>query len=69
MPLQKLKGFYNINADDDDDPRNVNIAEIEGQRYVEGPRVEFPFIGNPIKIQKVNIGTEETPKLENVGDY
>jgi hypothetical protein len=26
-PLQKLQGCYNINVDEDDDPRNVNIAE------------------------------------------
>jgi hypothetical protein len=25
-PLQKLQGFYNINADEDDDPRNVKIT-------------------------------------------
>jgi hypothetical protein len=29
----------------------------------------MPFIGQPIKIKKVNIGTEETSKLANVGDY
>ena len=29
-PLQKLQIFYNINVDEDDDPRKVNIAEIEG---------------------------------------
>jgi hypothetical protein len=27
MPLQKLQGYYNINADEDDDPRKVNIAK------------------------------------------
>ena len=37
MPLQKLQGCYNINIDEDDDPRKVNIAEKEGQRDVEGP--------------------------------
>ena len=26
-PLQILQGCYNINVDEDDDPRNVNIAE------------------------------------------
>jgi hypothetical protein len=26
-PLQKLQMYYNINADEDDDPRKVNIAE------------------------------------------
>jgi hypothetical protein len=56
-PLQKLQGCYNINVDEDDDPRKVNIIEIEGQRDVEGPRVELPFIGKPINIKKVNIRT------------
>jgi hypothetical protein len=69
MPLQKLQICYNINADEDDDPRKVNIAEIEGQRDVEGPGVELPFIGPLIKINKVNIEIEETPKLANIEDY
>jgi hypothetical protein len=64
-----LQGCYNINTDEDDGPRKVNITEIEGQRDVEGPRVELPFIGHPIKIKKVNIGTKQTLKLANVGDY
>jgi hypothetical protein len=37
MPLHKLQGCYNINVDEDDDPRKVNITETEGQRDVEGP--------------------------------
>jgi hypothetical protein len=69
MPFQKLQGCYNINVDDDDDPRKVNITEIEGQRDVEGLEVKLPFIGQPIKIRKFNIGIEETPKLANVRDY
>jgi hypothetical protein len=36
---------------------------------VEGPGVELLFIGQLIKIKKVNIKIEETPKLANVGDY
>jgi hypothetical protein len=36
---------------------------------VQGPRVELPFIGQSIKIKKVNIGIEHTPNFENVGDY
>ena len=39
-PLQQLQSCYNINAEDDD-PRNVNIAETEGQRDREGPGIEF----------------------------
>jgi hypothetical protein len=68
-PLQKLQSCYNINADDNDDPRKVKITKTEGQRNVEGPEVELQFIGQPIKIKRVNIGTEETLKLANVGDY
>jgi hypothetical protein len=47
----------------------VKIVEAEGHRDIEGPGVELPFIGHPIKIKKVNIGTEQAPKLANVGDY
>jgi hypothetical protein len=68
-PFQKLQGCYNINANEDDDLRKVNITETEGHINVERPGVEIPFIGQPIKINKVNIGTKETPKLANVRDY
>jgi hypothetical protein len=40
-----LQGYYNINVDEDDDPRKVNIVETEGKRDVEGPRDEIPLIG------------------------
>jgi hypothetical protein len=45
VPLQQLQYCYNINADEDDDPRNVNIAKTEGQRDIEGPGIELPFVG------------------------
>jgi hypothetical protein len=64
-----LQIFYNINADDDGNPRKVNITETKGHIDVEGPGVELPFIGHPINIKKVKIGTEETLKLSNVRDY
>jgi len=44
-PLQKMQGCYNINVDEDDDPRKVNIAEKEGRRDIEGIIFELPFIG------------------------
>jgi hypothetical protein len=47
-PFQRLQDCYNINADEDDDPRNVNISETEGKRDIEGPRIELPFVGKPI---------------------
>jgi hypothetical protein len=67
--FQKLQGCYNINVDEDDDLRKVNIVETEGHRDVEGLGVELPFIGKLIKIKKINIGTEETSNLSNVRDY
>ena len=69
-PLQQLHGCDNINVDEDDALRNVNILETEGQRDIEGPGIELPFAREPIKIKKVNIGTkQQAPKLANVGDY
>jgi hypothetical protein len=59
VPFQKLQGCYNINVDEDDDSRKVNLTKTEGQRDVEGPGVELPFIGQPIKIKKVNILIEQ----------
>jgi hypothetical protein len=49
--------------------RKVNITETEGHRNVEGLGVELTFIRQSIKINKFNIGTEETLMLANVGDY
>jgi hypothetical protein len=69
VPLQQLHDFYNINVDEDDESRDVNIVETEVHRDIEGPGTELSFVGQPIKIKKVNIGIELTPKLENVGDY
>jgi hypothetical protein len=42
-PLQKLKGCYTINPDEDDDPRKVNITETKGQIYIERPGIELNF--------------------------
>jgi hypothetical protein len=69
VPLQQLQDCYNIDVDEDDDPRDVNIAKTEGHKDIEGPWIELPFVVHPIKIKKVSIGTEKTRKLENVGDY
>jgi hypothetical protein len=44
-PFQKVQECYHINADEDYDPRKVNIVETEGHGNVEGPGVELPFIG------------------------
>ena len=36
---------------------------------MEGPPLESEVISAPIKINKVNIGTTEQPKMVSIGDY
>jgi hypothetical protein len=36
---------------------------------VEGPPIESEVIAASIKVNKVNIGTVENPKMANIGDY
>ena len=60
---------YNFVAEEDEDPRNVNIPELEVSREVQGPMLEIPEITKKVKIKKVNIGTEANPKVASIGDY
>ena len=46
---------YNFTVVKDEDPRNVNILELEGSRKVEGPKLEVPEITKNVKLKKVNI--------------
>jgi hypothetical protein len=36
---------------------------------VEGPSLESEAFSAPIKVNKVNIGTNDNPKMESIGDY
>ena len=36
---------------------------------MKGPPIESEFISVPIKVNKVNIGIDEHPKMANIGDY
>lgn len=61
---------YNVSAEEEDeDPRKINIPEIEGHREVQGPQVENLDITAPVKTKQVNIGTEVEPKFAMLGDY
>lgn len=42
---------------EDEDPRNINILEVEGHREVEGPHIENPDITALLKARQVNIGS------------
>ena len=61
--------MLNLTIDKDNDPRNINIPELEGHCEVHGPVVESPKVTHPLKTRKVNIGSEEIPKYATIGDY
>jgi len=61
---------YNVQVEeDDDDPRNINIPEMEGCREVQGTSIEDPDITALVKTKHVNIGTDTEPKYATLGDY
>jgi hypothetical protein len=69
--VKELLSFYHVEDEElyEDDPRNIQITEIEGEREVEGPSLELEVFVAPIKVNKVNIGMNENPKMESIGDY
>ena len=72
IQLEEVLECYNFALepeDEDEDPRNINILESEGTRDVDGPKLQIPAITEPIKIKKINIGTDTEPKFSSIGDY
>ena len=61
--------FVEEPGDEDENPRSIKILESEGTCEVEGPKIEIPAVTKPIKIKKINIGTETEPKFSSIGDY
>ena len=49
--------------------RNVIILESEGSCNVATPDILTDSMSQPLKIRKVNIGSEEHPKFSNIGHY
>ena len=48
---------------------HINIPESEGTHNVQGLELKVSDVAKPVKIKKVNIGTEEEPKFTSIGDY
>jgi hypothetical protein len=66
-----LLSCYHVQEEtpDEDDPCDIQIEEVEGERNVEGTPLESEVIFAQIKIKKVNIGITEQPKTTSIGDY
>jgi hypothetical protein len=69
--VKELLSCYHVQEEAplEDDLCDIQIEEVEGEREVEGPPLESKAIVVPIKVNKVNIGTVENPKMANIGDY
>ena len=67
--MENARECYNFTIDEDDDPRNINIPKSEGSCVVARPTLDCPKITEKLKIKKVNIRTEETPKIASIGNY
>ena len=69
--MQSMMECYNVSGELEDDAklRNINISEKEESRDVAASYVPTDPMTQPLKIDKVNIGTEENPNFANIGDY
>ena len=61
--------YYNFFEDPEDDTTDIKIPESEGWHVVEGSGISSEQFIKPLKIKKVNIGSEDNPKFANIGDY
>jgi hypothetical protein len=71
VTIHKLLECYNVTEEDqeEEDPRNVQVPKTQGDHAVEGLELESDAYAKPLRVCKVNIGMEEKPKFENIGDY
>ena len=60
--VQHWMTCYNLSGDPDDDLTNINIPESEGLHEVEGSDISSEQFIKPLKIKKVNIGSEDNLK-------
>ena len=54
-----LECYNIITEEEDEDPRNINILEVELHHKVEGPQIENPNITVQLNTKQVKIGTED----------
>jgi hypothetical protein len=71
MTFKKLLECYNVMKEEyeDEDPRNIQVPEIEGTCIVEGPELSSITYTQPITTKKVNIGTMKNPTFSQIGYY
>jgi len=63
---------YHVTEEEDptkENPHNIQILEVEGEREIEVPKLDSTYDAAPLKIKKVNIGTIENPKIASIQYY
>jgi hypothetical protein len=63
---------YHVTEEDDpteENPHNTHILEVEGEREVEGTKLDIEYYVAPLNINKVNIENEENQKIAIIRDY
>ena len=67
--MKDIVNFRNLSVEDnEEESRNITILESKGQHTIFGPMIESLDVTKTMKIWQVNIGSEEQPKLENIGE-
>lgn len=61
--------YNSIGDPNDENPLDINIPQFEGIHAVEGFGIYNDYSLNPLKLNKVNIGSTNTPMFPNIGDY
>jgi len=58
--VHELLECYNVAKEeqDEEDPRNIKVPEIEGEHVVEGPELESVVYAQPLNTLKLNVGTK-----------
>jgi hypothetical protein len=70
--VKEVLHCYNVVEEyqgEEKDTRNVKIPKMEGEHIVEGTNLELVIYANPMRMHKLNIGTEDNIKFTNIGNH
>ena len=69
--IQSMMTCYNLSGEHEDhnELQNVNIPESEGSHDVASIDIPTNMMSQPLRIQKINIGSAHNQKFANVRDY
>ena len=60
---------YNLIVEENKDPQNIDIKELEGHHEVNGPKIEMPNIMKSLKMRNLYIWSNVKLKYATIGYY